>query len=243
MKKTAFILGAAFLFQTATINAQTDTLPKEPAKVQTDNTMPRETVMSSTTTSADKWNNYSPDKYKMLPMPGPLTTAKIFPVIGHYSVTSKSATTDANNTTTSTSTTASSDVTIALDESNKGIAWIEGLPQGKIKAYLRKSPAIYKIPAQKIADDKDLPEGVLVYNKDANTLDICIGCAYNNNDPAAAFTVTEQPVVEEQPAVTKTKSKFNKKGTAKAKIIPVKTWKYSGSKTSESTASIAPMQQ
>jgi hypothetical protein len=240
MKKIAFILGTAFLFFTATVNAQTDTtLPKEPAKVQTENTMPKENVTATTTTSTtstDKWNNYSPDKYKMLPMPEALTTEKIFPVIGHYSVTSKdAATTDATSTSTATSS-----ITITLDESNKGIAWIDGLPQGKIKAYLRKSPAVYKIPAQKTADDKELSEGVLIFNKDANTLDVCIGCTYNNDDPAAAFTATEQPVVEEQPAVTK-----SKKGTAKAKakVIPVKTWKYSGSKTSESTASIAPMQQ
>jgi hypothetical protein len=97
------------------------------------------------------------------------------------------------------------------------------------------------LPAQKTADDKDLTQGVLIFNKDANTLDICIGCKYNSEDPASSFTMNEEPVVE-QPVV-KIKSK-HKKGTAKAKVKPVKTWRYSGSKT-ETTASsaVVPMQQ
>jgi hypothetical protein len=180
----------------------------------------------------------------MLPMPAPLTTEKIFPVIGHYTVTAKTATTttDASASTTDNTTASSSNVSITLDENNKGVVWVEGLPQGKIKAYLRKSPSTYMIPVQKTADDKDLDQGVLIYDKDANTLDVCIGCKYNSEDPASAFTVP-QPVVEEQPVV-KTKSK-NKKAIAKAKVKPVKTWRYSGSKTSETTASssVVPMQQ
>ena len=196
------------------------------------------TTTVATTNSTDRWNNWSPDKYKMLPMPEPLTTEKIFPVIGHYSVTSK----DAAEATTTESSAGTSSVTITLDETNKGIVWVEGLPQGKIKAYLRKSPSTYMIPAQKTADEKDLSGGVLIFDKDANTLDVCLGCKYNSEDPASSFTVTEQPVVE-QPVV-KTKHK-NKKGTAKAKVKPVKTWRYSGSKTSETTASssVVPMQQ
>ena len=97
------------------------------------------------------------------------------------------------------------------------------------------------IPAQKTIDDKDLDQGVLIFDKDANTLDVCIGCKYNSEDPASAFTMTEQPVVE-QPVV-KVKGK-NKKGPAKAKVKPVKTWRYSGSQT-ETTASsaVVPMQQ
>jgi hypothetical protein len=89
------------------------------------------------------------------------------------------------------------------------------------------------IPAQKSVDEKDLPQGVLIYDKDANNLDVCIGCTYNHEDPASSFT-TPQPVVEEQPVV-KTKSK-HKKAVAKAKVKPVKTWRYSGTKT-DATAS------
>jgi hypothetical protein len=203
MKKTAFFAGVFLFVLTSLIHAQTDsTKSVQPA------------------THTDQWNNYSPDKYKMLPMPAPMTTEQIFPIIGHYNVT---AAKDGG----------SSNVTITLDESNKGIAWVEGLPQGKFKAYLKKSPGTFKIPMQKTADNKDLPEGVLLYNKDANTLDVCVGCAYNNDDPGAAFTVAEPPM-EEHPATTK-----SKKATAKAKVIPVKTWKYSGTKVSESTASVS----
>jgi hypothetical protein len=55
-----------------------------------------------------------------------LTTADIFPAIGNYS---SSTTVDVTNTTT----TEISSVVVSLDEQNKGIVWIEGLPQGRIK--------------------------------------------------------------------------------------------------------------
>jgi hypothetical protein len=207
MKKTAIIAGAAFLLFTATVNAQKDTVPAQQPKTHT-----------------DQWNNSSPDKYKMLPMPEALSTEKIFPVIGKYNVTDKDG--------------ASTTATIALDPENKGIIWVEGLPQGKIKAYLRKSPGIYKIPVQKTEDGKDIAEGVLIYNKDANTLDVCIGCGYNIEDPTVAFTSTTTTEPEE--TITKTKTK---RGITKTKVKPIKTWKYSGSKVVETTASVAPVQQ
>ena len=228
MKKIAIIMGAVLLLLSATINAQNDTPPKQPTTTEPTTVQTDSKQLATSSTSTDRWNNWSPDKYKMLPMPEPLTTEKIFPVIGHYTVTAKTLAT--TNATVADNTSApTSDVTITVDETNKGIAWVEGLPQGKIKAYLRKSPSIYMIPAQKTADDKDLAQGVLIFDKDANTLDVCIGCKYNSEDPASAFTMTEEPVIE-QPVV-KTKSK-HKKGIAKAKVKPVKTWRYSGSKIS-----------
>ena len=75
------------------------------------------------------------------------------------------------------------------------------------KSTLRKSPATYKIPVQPLGEValqkkcqlqmltdakktktakvkevkvKELPEGVLIYDKDANVLNVCIGCKYNN---------------------------------------------------------------
>lgn len=235
MKKTAIILGAVLFLFTASVNAQVDSLKQTTTTVQTENL-----TAKATTNSTDKWNNWSADKYKMLPMPEPLTTEKIFPVLGHYSVTAKEATATADANATE-NTGATSDVTITLDETNKGIVWVDGLPQGRIKAYLRRSPSTYMIPVQKTADDKELAQGVLIFDKDANTLDVCIGCKYNSEDPAASFT-TPEPVVE-QPVV-KTKSKKNKKGTAKAKVKPVKTWRYSGSKTDvAASSSVVPVQQ
>jgi hypothetical protein len=210
MKKTAIIAGAVFLLFAATASAQTDTtLPAQPVKTKT-----------------DQWNNNPPEKYKLQPMPDALTTEKIFPVIGKYSLTDKEG--------------AASNVSIMLDETNKGVVWIEGLPQGRIKAYLRQSPGIYRIPVQKTADEKDLAEGVLIFNKDANTLDVCIGCPYNNEDPAIAFA----PVTEPEPVVVETKTKKGtKKSVVKTKVKPLKTWKYSGNKLEEGSASVSPVQQ
>ena len=219
MKKTAMLVGAAFVLLTASANAQTDTVPKQ----QTTTT----TEMAAV--SNDKYNNWSADTYKLQPMPEALTTEKIFPVIGKYQVTDKEG--------------ASSEVTISLDPSNKGLVWVEGLPQGRIKAQLRKSPAMYKIPAQKIGDDsaakdaKDVAEGVLIYDKDANTLNVCLGCTYNTENPAVAFdaAATEEPEAEATPAPRKTV----KSAKAKApKVVKIKPVRYSGTKVIEQTAAI-----
>jgi hypothetical protein len=216
MKKAAFIAGAALLMFTLAANAQTDTLPQQPQPVKT---------------NTDKWNNHDPAKYQLQPMPEALTREKIFPVIGKYNLTDKDG--------------AASAVTIMVDESNKGLAWIEGLPQGRIKAHLRQSPGTYKIPAQKTADDKSIPEGVLVFDKDANTLDVCLGCTYNVEDPGAVFASTTTTSTE--PVVTESETKKKKNGTVKTKtkMKPVKTWKYSGTKIVETTASstTVPMEQ
>jgi hypothetical protein len=110
---------------------------------------------------------------------------------------------------------------------------VNGLPQGKIKAMLRKSPATYKIPAQKTEDGKDVAEGTLIYDKETNSLVICIGKPYNSADPAAAFStsITEQPVVEE-----KTIAKANGKTKTKTKKIEEpKPWMYTGTKVDKGT--------
>jgi hypothetical protein len=139
-----------------------------------------------------------------------LTNADIFPVIGKY----ESATnTDAVS------------VTVALDGQNKGLVWIEGLPQGKINAMLRKSPATYKIPAQKTEDGKEVGEGTLIFDKETGTLSICIGKLYNAEDPAVAFTAPA-----EEPATTVKTSKTKKPITPKA-------WIYTGTKLVTETVS------
>jgi hypothetical protein len=187
MKKIAIITSAALLI-TAAVSAQTDTVPKqntEPAQQPVATEQQQQQQQPVAKVYNDKYNNWTADTYKMQPMPEALTTEKIFPVIGTYNLTDKEG--------------ATSTVTITLDETNKGIVWIEGLPQGKIKANLRKSPATYKIPVQplgevamteetvateekatkkakttKEAKAKELPEGVLIYDKDANMLNVCI---------------------------------------------------------------------
>ncbi len=152
MKKTAILAGIITLFSFSAM-AQTDVI-KEPTA---------ETQITSTTES----------KYKLLPMPAPLTIEKIFPALGSFQVTGKNG--EALN------------VTITQDEVNKGIVYVSGLPEGTIKAHLRKSPAVYKVPAQKTAEGKSVAEGTLIFDRDANQLQVCLGCKFNDADPAIAF--------------------------------------------------------
>lgn len=140
-----------------------------------------------------------------------LTTADIFPVIGQYE---SAINADAAS------------VTITLDGANKGLVWIEGLPQGKIKAMLRKSPAIYKIPTQKTEDGKDVAEGTLIFNKETNTLSICIGKMYNAEDPVAVFTTAT-----EDPATSTVKTSKTKKQ------VLLNVWIYTGAKRTTETVS------
>jgi hypothetical protein len=153
----------------------------------------------------------APYQGKMIPARAPLTTADIFPVIGKYE---------------STTNTEAGTVSIMLDEQNNGLVWVEGLPQGKIKAMLRKSPATYKIPLQKNEAGKDVAEGTLIYDKGTNTLSICIGKAFNAEDPALAFA---QPAAEPAPAATAKTSKTKKP-------VQPKAWIYTGTKQTKETA-------
>ncbi len=208
MKKMLLVTGIIGLMATTSVNAQTDT------------TKPV-TTTAETTANKDKYNNWSADAYKLQAMPEGLTTEKIFPVLGKYELKDKEG--NANN------------ITISLDPSNKGLVWIEGLSYGTIKATLRQSPSTYKIPAQKIgeeADAKDVAEGVLIYDKDANVLSVCVGCTYNAENPAVAFL----PVVEEEavaPEKTTKKASAKTSKVAVKKIVPVH---YTGSKIIEETA-------
>lgn len=149
-------------------------------------------------------------KDKIVAAPAPRTTELIFPVIGMYE---------------SGSNPEISSLHISLDAANKGLIWIEGLPQGKVRGLLTKSPATYKIPAQKTDTGKDLPEGTLIFDKETNTLSICIGKAYNSANPALVFT---EILPAEEPVVTK--GKKNKQPAAP------KPWVYTGTKKEVATA-------
>lgn len=226
MKKTAIIAGAvSLLFLTATVNAQTDSVLKQQTPVETQMPVTTPTTENPVTTtstatastSKDRWNNYDKAKYAMLPMPAPMTIEQIFPVIGKFDVTNKEG--------------EASQLTISLDETNKGIAWIDGLPQGRIKANLRQSPATYKIPEQKLGEEKDaktVAEGVLIYDKDANQFNLCLGCKYNAEEPGVAFNPAP---VEEEMAPAKPAKKTAK--TTRKKEVKVKPIMYTGTKVIE----------
>lgn len=176
------------------------------------------TLLSVTVSAQQEWDakkNPTVDSIsalyrdKIVTAPAPPTREDIFPVIGRYeSATNADAVL----------------ISITIDEQNKGIAWIDGLPQGRVKAMLRKSPATYKIPAQKTAEGNDVAEGTLIYDKQTKTLSICIGKTFNAEDPAAAFVPVEEPAAS---TVKNVKSK---------KPAAPKAWIYTGTKLSKETA-------
>lgn len=171
-------------------------------------------------------------KYKLQPMPEAMTPEQVFPVLGEYQPSAAPVTETATATTTTTEAApAVSNVKIILDEQNKGIVWIEGLPQGKVKAFLRKSPSTYKIPAQKTEDGKDVKEGTMIFDKDTKTLSLIIGKAYNDQDPAASFA----PAVEEPVAAVPVKK--GKKAKTVKKVVVEKPWVFTGTKIEHTTAS------
>ena len=232
MKNGIFLLIAAFMF-TAAVNAQS-------------------TVDSIAA------------KYKLVPMPEPLTIEKTFPVLGTYQLgntdvaasSSVNTTTDnaANasvNTTTSpaaqTSTSSpavgaeasyTGSINITLDQENKGLVWVEGLPQGKFKAYLRKSPSTYRIIAQKTESGEQIPEGTLMYDPETKMLNVALGKAYDDADPAAIFALNpalsaDAAATEPAPAENTVKIK-TKTATSKTKA---KVTYYTASKIEQTPAS------
>jgi len=169
----------------------------------------QQTWDAKTNPTVDSITSQYTSKY-IAPRPA-LTTADIFPAVGNYeSATNPDA----------------ASVTITLDPENKGLVRIEGLPQGKISAMLRKSPATYKIPAQKTEDGKDVAEGTLIFDKENNTLSICIGKTYNAENPSMAFEI---PAEQEPVATTKTSK-------TKKQPVPAKAWIYTGTKIITATA-------
>jgi hypothetical protein len=154
-------------------------------------------------------------KYKLLEMPKALTIDQIFPVIGQYQLTN------------SVDNSAVGSVVITLDEQNKGTVWIEGLPQGRVYAQLRRSPSTYKIPAQKMADGTMVPEGTLIYDNTSRVVSISLGKPYNIANPEAVFTVEGETV-----AVTEVKTKGTK---TKVKTEKSKHLLYTGTKAEQTT--------
>lgn len=138
-------------------------------------------------------------KYKLLPMPAPLTLERSFPVLGSYQIQAEGG--EATN------------ITVQIDSTNRGIVWVEGLPQGKFKAYLKQSPGTYRIVAQKTASGKSIPEGTLYFNPESSTLNIALGKSFNDKEPAAVFS--SAPGIASGGEV---KVKNDKKGT-KNKVV------------------------
>src|SRR5215211_7173300 len=113
-------------------------------------------------------------KYQLQQMPAPITVEKTFPAIGTYQLNEAGT---------------SSPLTITLDEQNKGMIWVEGLPEGKIKGFLKKSPSTYRIMSQKTEGGKQIPEGTLIFDEATNTLSVALGMPFDDANPASVFTL------------------------------------------------------
>lgn len=139
-------------------------------------------------------------KYQLQAMPEALTIEKTFPAIGTYLLTAKDSSTQ--------------NVVITLDSVNRGIVWVEGLPEGKFKAYLKRSPATYRIVAQKTESGKQIPEGTLMFDATTNTLQVALGKKFDEVDPTSIFAVNTG--TDNDVAATEVKVK-TKKGNTKTK--------------------------
>ena len=194
MKKTFLITGVIALFSTLAITTSAQETPvKETTTQENWDAKKNSTVDSIMSQYKDKYVAAKPAQ----------TIADIFPALGEYESATNAET---------------SKLSITIDPNNKGLVWIEGLPQGRVKAFLRKSPATYKIPAQKTEQGKEVAEGTLMFDKETNTLSICIGKEYNTTDPSAAFMMAE-----EEPVTTSKNSKAKK-------TTVTKPWIYTGTK-------------
>jgi hypothetical protein len=160
-------------------------------------------------------------KYTLAPMPSQMTTEQIFPVIGQYQ----------------SSTNADQKITVTLDDQNKGYVWIDGMPEGRVKAILKRSPATYKIPAQTTAEGNAVREGTLIYDKDSKLVNVVIGRPFNDQDPAsvlATTTTNDQMAMTDETKTTVTKTKTNKTKTKQKKVTPP--WVFTGTKIEQVTA-------
>lgn len=154
MKNTIFF--SLFLLTGTVASAQTDTtsLPDLDSA-----------VVNLTDTSIGKAYVANPEQLLELNSEM-LTSAHIFPALGTYTGTGSS--------------TASASIT--LDENNKGIIWIDGLPQGRFKALMKKAPSTYKIPAQKGEGGKPVQEGSLYVDPATGELTLVLGRPFNDRD-------------------------------------------------------------
>lgn len=167
MKNTIFLAASVLFFSAA--NAQTDTTTKETSSATTTTTTTTTPATATTTTTTAPI--VIPDHLKGVSSDN-IRPEHYLPVLGSFQPSGNST----------------ANLTITVDEQNIGIVWIDGLPQGRVKGVLKKSPATYKIPAQKTAEGKSVPEGTLVFNPATKEIFIQLGKAFNDADPSAVFT-------------------------------------------------------
>lgn len=141
-----------------TTTATTSEKPVTPAPQVTTATAPVAVVAATQTVVPDYLKGVSSDNIK---------PENFLPVLGNFKGVGQST----------------ADVVVTVDPANVGIVWVDGLPQGRFKALLRKSPATYKIPAQKSATGRSVSEGTLYYDPSTKEITILIGKPYNEATP------------------------------------------------------------
>jgi hypothetical protein len=72
------------------------------------------------------------------------------------------------------------------------MVWIEGLPQGRFKAIMKKAPSTYKIPAQKSETGKTIQEGTLYVNTENDELTIVLGSSFNDANPTSFLNTSSK---------------------------------------------------
>lgn len=185
------------------------------------------TSFAQLSTTPEVPRNYKPKAKDLLPMPDSLINEKIFPILGAYKVVNKKGD--------------SLHVQVTADEMSKGVVWVSGLPEGKFKANLQASPAIYKIPAQKTylndkitetysdaaltanreiavkkTSGKSVEEGTMIYDQDARQLYINFGTKYNERNPATVFSsLMTSGIAEDVSSDTSAPAKKTKKAVTK----------------------------
>jgi hypothetical protein len=172
--KNRFFLAAALLI-TAAAGAQTPTNPPttpHPSQTKQDTAVLPTILIDSSVNSAYVSN---PEQLKGLTTET-LKPEHAFPVIGSYTAAG----------------TSTGNVTITLDPVNKGIVWVEGLPQGKFKALMKKAPSTYKVPAQQTEEGKSVAEGSLFLNPTSKELTILLGRPFDDADPTSFLNASSK---------------------------------------------------
>lgn len=200
-------------------------------------------ALAQVSTTPEVPRNYKPKPKELLAMPDSLTQEAIFPVLGQYVVADKNGD--------------SVTVKITLDTESKGVVWLNGLPEGKVKAVLKASPATYKIPSQKtfLNDDgveetvemntnvdaatatakksakkqsgKSVNGGTMIFDKDVNTIYINLGSDFDENNPSAVFDQIRNTATEANIEEVPAGKKATKKPVQKGKY-------YTGIKVADS---------
>lgn len=179
--------------------------------------------------------NYKPNPKELLPMPGELSEADVFPVLGKYEYINNNGDT--------------SEINITRDAENKGVVWVNGMMLGRFKADLKASPCTYKIPGQKTLQNehsteveeienvssstsptkkpvrfsgKSVPAGTMIFDIETSKLFLNLGAGFDEKNPTKIFPELVNETDELQTEATKKNISKNKKAPKSTTYILTK---------------------